>query len=417
MKLLAMRQLTLGAAFALLALAGFTSSALAAFPGADGQIAFSSDRGGPIQLYAIAPGGTAASIGAPAPSTEPAYSPDGSRIAFVNGNNQIAVINSDGTGQVVLTTNATSKQDPTWSPDGSRIAFAANSFDVDGQTDLEIWTMNADGSGRTQLTGNTFPDTEPAWSPDGSRIAFVSARTGDTNRNVYVMGADGSAPVSITPNEEAPCDGLCYQGHDDSPNWSPDGSKIAYVHTHFENGGGPPAIWTMSPMGAGKTNLTNNEAVSFSQPAWSPQGSRLAMVGTASGSTDRNIWVMNADGSGQTAIDSTPGHDIDPDWGAPAPPSNEIVLGKVKLNKKRGTATLSVAVRSAGVLVLEGKGLKRTSKTAGAAGETKLKIKPNAETMKKLEDRGSAKVKPEVTFTPTGGTANTQSTKVKLAKT
>jgi hypothetical protein len=66
--------------------------------------------------------------------------------------------------------------------------------------------MNADGTGQINLTNNSFPDDQPAWSPDGSKIAFVSARTGDTNRNVYVMDTNPATndAVSITPNVSDP---------------------------------------------------------------------------------------------------------------------------------------------------------------------------------------------------------------------
>ena len=62
-------------------------------------------------------------------------------------------------------------------------------------------SINADGSDATQLTNNTFLDTEPAWSPLGDQIAFVATRPGDTNRNIYVMDADGSGQTSITPQQ------------------------------------------------------------------------------------------------------------------------------------------------------------------------------------------------------------------------
>lgn len=296
----------------------------AAFPGANGPIAFQSDRDGPVEIYTITPGGTANRITFSTNSSDPAISPDGARIAFVNNNNQIAVMNADGTGITPLTTTSTAKQDPTWSPEGTQIAYAANSVDVDGQTDLEIWVINADGSGPTQLTSNTFPDTQPAWSPLGDQIAFVSNRTGDTNRNVYVMGANGSGQTSITPNVATDCanptPATCYQGHDDGPAWSPDGLEIAYVHDQEPNGGGLPAIWTMDPNGANKANLSNNTAVSFDNPAWSPQGDMLAAVGTATLTTNRDIWVMTSSGTGETAIDPNAAHDINPDWGVPAPP-------------------------------------------------------------------------------------------------
>jgi dipeptidyl aminopeptidase/acylaminoacyl peptidase len=251
---------------------------------------------------------------------DPAYSPDGSKIAFKSpsrSNYEISVMNADGTGRTQLTSTSVVESEPTWSPDGQKIAFVASSSDVDGQTDPEIWTMNANGTGRTQLTNNTFPDTQPAWSPDGAKIAFVSARTGDTNRNVYVMNADGTGQTSITPNSPPGCSSNCYQGHDDDPTWSPDGSKIAYVHGYGppDNpfaGGGLPNIWTMDPTGANKTNVSNNPDVSSVHPAWSPDGTRIAYVGATD--TNRDIYAMNADGTGQGVLHTNAANDVKPDW-------------------------------------------------------------------------------------------------------
>ena len=296
----------------------------AAFPGANGPIAFQSNRDGPQEIYTVVPGGAANRITTSFNSSDPVISPDGTRIAFVNSNNQIAVMNADGSGATPLTTSSTAKQDPAWSPDGTKIAFAANSFDVDAQTDLEIWVVDAGGAA-TQLTNNSFPDTYPAWSPLGDQIAFVSTRSGDTDRNVYVMNANGTAQTGITPNVATDCGDptpeTCYQGHDDDPGWSPDGLKIAYVHGRLPNAGtSTPNIWTMSPTGAGKTNITNTSAVSFTNPAWSPQGDMLAAVGAVT--TDRNIWTMTSSGGGQAPIDTSTANDINPDWGVPAPVSS-----------------------------------------------------------------------------------------------
>jgi Tol biopolymer transport system component len=90
-------------------------------------------------------------------------------------------MNPDGTGATQITDPSTPKTQPTWSSDGTRIAFVRSG---------EIYTINADSTDETNLTKSTFIDSRPAWSPDGSRIAFVSRHTGDTNSNIYVMDTD-----------------------------------------------------------------------------------------------------------------------------------------------------------------------------------------------------------------------------------
>ncbi len=106
-------------------------------------------------------------------------------------------------------------------------------------------------------------------------------------------------------------------------------------------------------------------------------------------------------------------------------PDNSFTIGKKKLNKKKGVATVKVTVPGAGELTLKGKNLKSqrpsshgraASKTVSAAGTVKLKIIPKGKTKKKLKKKGKAKVKAEITFTPTGGLAATQTTKAKLKK-
>ena len=285
------------------------------------------------EIYTITPGGTPTRTTFSNGSGDPAYSPDGGKIAFVS-NNQVFVMNADGSGRRQVTTSPTAKTDPAWSADGTRIAYVSNSFDVDMQTDLEIWSIRAEGTGRTQLTSNTFPDTQPAWSPLGDRIAFVSARTGDTDRNVYVMDSDGANQQSITPNSPPGCSSNCYQGHDDDPSWSPDGSKIAYIHGDLPAGGGLPDIWMMDPNGDNRINVSNSNTVSYAQPAWSPRGDRFVAVGATD--TNRNIYVMDSDGTGQVEIDTNAKNDINPDWqpipqctNAGATTGNDLISGTI----------------------------------------------------------------------------------------
>lgn len=120
--------------------------------------------------------------------TSPAFSPDGSRIAFVsdlNGAQDLYVMNADGSNIVQVTDDASFDLWPTWSPDGERLAFAS---ERDGNFD--IYVVNLDGSNQERLTDHPAPDYAPAWSADGNSIAFDSNRGGVLS--IYIMNADGS---------------------------------------------------------------------------------------------------------------------------------------------------------------------------------------------------------------------------------
>ena len=130
----------------------FCATAEAAFPGANGKIATS-------ELY-----------------------------SFEDG---IHTLNPDGTGDAWLTPEDPGATSPAWSPDGTRIAYDGFRF---GNRD--IFVMNGDGTGVVRLTADPAHDGNPAWSPDGTQIVFESTRDG--NLELYVMNADGSNPVRIT---------------------------------------------------------------------------------------------------------------------------------------------------------------------------------------------------------------------------
>jgi len=160
----------------------------------------------------------------------------------------------------------------------------------------QIYVMNADGSGQTRLTNDSFSDTSPEWSPDGTRIAFDSSL--GSSADIYVMNADGSGQTRLTNN---PPGNLDYD-----PAWSPDGARIAFLGTRDQNND----IYVMNADGSGQTRLTNNPLWD-TDPAWSPDGARIAFSSARDGNSE--IYVMNADGSGQTRLTNSLYSD-DPAW-------------------------------------------------------------------------------------------------------
>jgi Tol biopolymer transport system component len=228
----------------------------AAFPGANGKIAFESNRDGNSEIYSMNPDGSSQTrlTNNSFLDTEPTWSPNGTRIAFTSdrdGNEEIYVMNADGSGQTRLTTNSSEDDDPAWSPDGARIAFTS---DRDGN--FEIYAMNADGTGQTRLTTNSDVDGSPAWSPDGTKITFQ--RTSGTDFDIWVMNADSTGQTLLNATGD---------DFGTEPAWSPDGTKIVYGH--FENSVGNTEIWVMNADGSGPTNLTNNPS-GEREPDWQP---------------------------------------------------------------------------------------------------------------------------------------------------
>ena len=221
----------------------------------------------------------------------PAWSPDGTRIAFLSGRdshhtweNDLYTMNPDGTNVVRLTQSATVEGRPTWSPDGTKIAYA------DGNG---VWTIKTDGSSRVKLLDSRAEAIDLAWSPDGTQIAYTNLHTG--HAQLFIMSADGSNSRQITT-------GTSYSG---TPSWSPDGARIAF----FADG-----IWLINPDGTNLKQLTQASSGGVITkvdmwPRWSADGSEIVFA------RGYQIYKMKADGTNIVPLtNNQDGTESAPDW-------------------------------------------------------------------------------------------------------
>lgn len=292
-----------------------TAAAHAAFPGANGQIAYTFWAGGEnfsgFELRTRHPGARQPTtifrcvyshdVESNPPCHElvqPSWSPDGQLIAATElgpietGERRLVILRGDGSlvRRLPPLTSVGERDggrthteiDPAWSPDGSRLVFSGQTGfnDLNGRrSNYDIYVVNVDGTGLRRLTYSRAGDWSPAWSagPAGGRIAFTR------REDVYTMRPDGTELERVT-----------FRGGAD-PTWSPDGDRLAFErrgHVHVADADGGDRRRVTRRVGSG-------------QPAWAPDGRRIAFVYSSANPDVQRIYTVGVDGRALRLLTST----------------------------------------------------------------------------------------------------------------
>ena len=258
------------------------------------------DEDDAVQLFLVAAGGggrTQLTHVAGGDMTGLAWSPDGTRIAFAHTEpatleTRLAVINADGSGMQVLAGSVNEHfATPSWSPDGTRLTF------VRGESERSLLSVvNADGTGLRTLRRIALDSNEgglPRWSPDGRRIAYVDARRDDFH--VYTIGPDGTGRRRVG-------DRGCVLG----PDWRPDGRRLACVGVVRRAGKPRLGINIVGLDGRIRRSLpaAGGPRVRVDAPTWSPDGRRLTYLGERHGHPA--LYVVGADGRANRLLTARP---------------------------------------------------------------------------------------------------------------
>jgi len=328
------------------------TAAQASWPGLNGWESFSSNRFDTAisgDIFVMPP------IGLPQvqlttarpDDAQSAWSPDGRRIAFKsrrNGNNELYVMNADGSGQTRLTNSFNvSEGQPAWSPDGTRLLYRKTPDNPITQN-ADIWQIDVNPAAPNPrpVLERTGDERYPSYSPDGTKIVFrgdqdLIDHSGD--EELYVMNADGTDIVQLTHNDV----------FDSAPAFSPDGTKVAFESAR--DSGDPLAldIYVMNADGSDVRRLTTDPAHDEG-PIFSPDGTKIAFASLRSGQED--IWVMNADGSEQRQLTDDPARDESPDWQpVPFDMTGHTACGDVGLDRGEASSVAAKDVSCATALL------------------------------------------------------------------
>lgn len=291
-------------------------------PDANLLIAFTSNRTGDDDIFVVNADGTGQDNLTDNEEIEdfnPVWSPDGSKIAFISdraGSLDIFVMDNLGEDPINLTPQDTEElaqdREPTWSSDSTQIIFVSDREQADGESGIdELWmvdlpTEDEEVGSPVQLTNDGTPKGEPSWSPDGTTVAYWATR-GDYLQ-IHTCTLTGQQCTNARP--------LTNNGNNTWPRWSASG-QIAFEserETNFE-------VRIMDAFGSGQRSYGGDPVYADGRPSWSPGGDFIVFNSNRTGNDE--LYIMTSDGTTVTQLTDEPYADHSPSWQPQEPPEEE----------------------------------------------------------------------------------------------
>jgi len=258
---------------------GSKNSLCAAYSPDGNMLAYCSDASGNFEIWTMHADGSAQTqvtdLGGRV--LFPDISPDGKRIVFAgvvgqDANTDVYVVDAADGGHLTALTSCKdlaggcANDYPSWSPDGKHIVFVhQDDYIADQPVNEQIWLMNADGTGKHALTTGADPkDQLPSWSPDGKHVVYAAGV--GVSEGIWTIAIDGTKPTQLSgclSTEPKPC----AAGSDFGPVWSPDGTRIAFLRYFGEVGLNDRPVYVMNADGSGQQRLAEGTILQ-SVPAW-----------------------------------------------------------------------------------------------------------------------------------------------------